>query len=231
MCYTNQAVKTILKVLVGSKAHGLDTPSSDSDYRGVFVVPTSSILSIGVGKPQQTSWIEGKDDDTSWELGHFLHLACHCNPTILETFVAPIHSTTSEGTNLRNLFHSIWSPTRVRDAFMGYGINQRKKFLEDKDARGPKYAVAYLRTLYQARELLANRSLPVDVRGTEVYTTLRKWKSWTKEQIDYGEVIGKCKEWENRVNEAYEHHMAHNPQTPDIDKVNQYLLKVRYNNW
>ncbi len=58
---------TILKVVVGSQAHGLATPESDFDYRGVFVVPTAEILSLN-GTTKTTNWIEGKDDDTSWEL-------------------------------------------------------------------------------------------------------------------------------------------------------------------
>ncbi|MBI2020193.1 nucleotidyltransferase domain-containing protein [Candidatus Daviesbacteria bacterium] len=36
----------ILKVLVGSKAHGLANKDSDTDYRGVFVESTSEILAM-----------------------------------------------------------------------------------------------------------------------------------------------------------------------------------------
>ncbi|KKK77684.1 hypothetical protein LCGC14_2851130, partial [marine sediment metagenome] len=56
----------ILKVLVGSHAHGLATPESDRDYRGVFVTPTSDLLRIGVGKPKGHHWAEGgTEDDTA----------------------------------------------------------------------------------------------------------------------------------------------------------------------
>ena len=37
----------ILKVLVGSRAHGLADEDSDYDYRGVYVNATTDILSIG----------------------------------------------------------------------------------------------------------------------------------------------------------------------------------------
>lgn len=39
-------MEAILKVIVGSQAHGLATPASDFDYRGVFVVPTKEILCV-----------------------------------------------------------------------------------------------------------------------------------------------------------------------------------------
>lgn len=56
----------ILKVIVGSQAHRLATANSDFDYRGVFIYKTSDIL--GIAPPaDQTSWIEGKEDDTSWQ--------------------------------------------------------------------------------------------------------------------------------------------------------------------
>src|SRR3990167_7324772 len=117
-------MKMILRVLVGSRAHGLAGPDSDYDYRGVFVRPTSELLSIGA-KPYLTQWTEAdkakgeKLDDTAWEVGHFLQLATHCNPTILEVLAAPRVDEGSDwsswGTDLRGLFPYIWNPCGVRD--------------------------------------------------------------------------------------------------------------------
>ena len=39
---------TILKTLVGSRAHGLETPESDEDWRSVFVRPTDGVPSASV---------------------------------------------------------------------------------------------------------------------------------------------------------------------------------------
>lgn len=227
-------MKQVLKVVVGSQAHGLATPTSDFDYRGVFLVPTSEILKLGNTKIQQTNWIEGNDDDTSWELGHFLNLATHCNPTILETFLAPIDpkwdaETDSENLKytkeLRSLFPYIWNSVEVRDAFIGYGFNQRKKFLEDKDSRAPKYAAAFLRVLYNAWELLSTGSFTVDLRSTVIYDTVKRFK-----EGDYtrGEVIDACYLWQTRVEDAF----RKNPnKTANLEPVNEFLLKVRKENW
>lgn len=213
--------QSILKVLVGSQAHGLATPESDFDYRGVFVVPTAKILSLE-GSKQSTSWIEGKDDDTSWEVGHFLHMAIHCNPTILETFLAPVIEQNLWGAEMRDLFPAVWNSIGVKNAFIGYGMNQRKKFLEDKDARPNKYAAAYLRSLYNGYELLTTGTFTIRTADTEIGQLVRDYKEGRFG--GKGDVINECIKWEQKVIEAYNE----NPdKKTDMEAVNAFLLKVR----
>src|SRR4051794_3922165 len=116
----------ILRTIVGSTAHGLANENSDIDYRGVFVVPTSELLGIG-GTTQQTSWIEGQTDDTSWEIGKFLLMATKCNPTVLEVLLAPAVEDASFllgwGREMQSLFPYVWNSVDVKNAFIGYGLN------------------------------------------------------------------------------------------------------------
>lgn len=220
--------RTILQVLVGSKAHKLDNPDSDRDIRGVFLIPTKEILKINAPKVT-TNWKEGDtkeaEDNTMWELGHFLFLATKCNPTILEVFAAPIVETTDIGDSLRKLFPRIWNSRGVRDAFIGYGLNQRKKFLDKKDSRPHKYATAYLRTLVQAYYLLTFNTLIVDMSETDEFETLKRFKVG---DYEVGEVIQCTYEWEDKVRTAYEH----NPdKETDFDQLNAWLIKIRKGNW
>lgn len=218
---------TILKVLSGSRAHNLHTKESDYDYRGVFVVPTSVLLSLGTNV-KNTQWIEGNIDDTSWEIGKFLMMATKCNPTILETFLAPIAGSAHVPgweQDLRELFPYVWNSIGVKNAFIGYGLSQRKRFLEKKDSRAPKYAVAYLRSLYNAFELLTTETFSVDMSDTPIYETLKKWKSG---DFTVGEVIDLTEFWTTELEEAYEK----NPdKKTDLDRVNEFLLKVRKEFW
>lgn len=227
----------ILKVLVGSRAHHLNNDDSDYDWRGVFVSPTVDLLKIG-SHPDQTNWIEGKEDNTSFEVGKFLFMATKCNPTILEMFKATHHhaethpdgsweaKTTKQGMDLQALFPHIWQPKPVMDAFIGYGINQRKKFLEDKDTRPAKYACAYLRTLYIAHQLLTTGTFSLDVSDTPIFDVLRAWRSGSYSK---GEVIDLAIQWEAKVRKAHEE----NPTNPnyDLEKVNDFLLKIRKEYW
>lgn len=225
----------ILKVIVGSQAHGLATPNSDFDYRGVFVIPTVEFFKLG-NVPKTTSWIEGNDDDTSWEIGHFLNMATHCNPTVLETFLAPVADLQDPEAEpspllelyqaeLRSLFPHVWNSADVKNAFIGYGLNQRKKFFDNKDNRAPKYAAAYLRTLYNAWELLATGTFSVNLVSSPIYSTVKDFKEG---RYTPGQVIEECFYWETKVLEAFK-------QNPDKktnpDPVNEFLIKIRKEFW
>jgi predicted nucleotidyltransferase len=217
-------MKEILKVLVGSQAHGLATPKSDFDYRGVFVQSTSEILKLGNVK-QHTSWVEGKEDETSWEIGHFLQMAVKSNPTILEVFLAPMDDFLEEGLNLRKLFPYVWNSNDVMNAFIGYGLNQRKKFLEKKDGRPNKFAAAYLRSLVNGWELLSTGTFTVKIADLEVGGIVKRFKEG---DYNVGEVIQTCYDWERKLKNAYEN----NPdKQTDLEAVNRFLLDVRKNNW
>lgn len=218
----------ILKVLVGSHAHGLATPESDRDYRGVFVTPTSDLLRIGVGKPKGHHWAEGgTEDDTAYELAHFLHLATKSNPSILEVFVAPVEWVSPRGWELRSLFPHVWSSKAVLEAFRGYGLNQRKKMLSDKQefsGRAGKYGAAYIRTLIQGATLLMTGELEVKVPG-EHMAMMRKIKEG---EMSVGRVIDLADRFTTGLLAAYECNMG---KQVDMEPVNEFLLRVRKSNW
>jgi hypothetical protein len=218
----------ILKVLVGSRAHGLHNDDSDYDYRGVYVTPTKEILSLNY-QYKGSHWFEGKEDQTTYEIQHFLELALHCNPTILEVFVAPtwgcnpgVRIDTTYGRALRGLFPYIWEPKRAFDAFTGYGLNQRKKMLDNKDNRSRKYAVAYLRTLWNLYDLLTEGTFKLQVTNEAFKQELLEIKNgagW----LNIGYIINRAETLTNLAEER----LRFCKQKADPDKVNQFLIKVR----
>jgi predicted nucleotidyltransferase len=72
--------RLLYKVLSGSHATNLVTPTSDEDWRGVYQVPTRTLL--GLQQPPET--VEVPPDETYWELGHFARLCIKGNPNIME---------------------------------------------------------------------------------------------------------------------------------------------------
>lgn len=214
----------ILKVLVGSRAHGLADADSDHDYRAVYVNKTSDILSIGHNY-KGSSWKEGEEDNTAYELGHFLDLALKCNPTILEVFKAPIVEATSIGRDLRELFPSVWSANEAFNAFTGYSCNQRKKFIEKKDGRQNKFAVAYIRSLANLIQLLSTGDFDVDITGNKyLFENLLRFK---KGDYTVGEVIDLAEKMSADAKTA----LMQCDKESDYDKVNKFLISTRALYW
>jgi len=214
-----QASHHILKVLVGSQAHGLAGPESDADYRSVFVIPTAELLRLDA-KYQGVRMSEGDEDETSWEVGRFLSLAVQSHPLILETFLAPIVFIDQWGTELRSLFSACWEPERAYEAFTGYAVNQRKKLLEKKDSRPAKYAVAYVRVLHCLCELLETGTFTIRIGETQIGETIVKIKAGafsTGQIIDLGE--GLTQEATRRL--------ALCTHQPDPEIVNAFLIRLR----
>ncbi len=224
--------ETLLTVLVGSQAHGLASEHSDWDYRGVYVTPTREILSLG-SRYKGSRWNEGGDqgDHTAYEIGHFLHLAVQSNPTVLEVFNAPLRWNTEQekvqGARLQALFPAVWSTVRVRDAFLGYAQNQRKKMLDDQlpEERRRKFGVAWLRVLSQGIRLLRDGVMPVDMRGEDVYDDLVAVRDghWSR-----GETVDAALGLMELL--LLVHDNAEKKE-PDQEGVNDYLLSVRAEHW
>ncbi|MEM9700937.1 MAG: nucleotidyltransferase domain-containing protein, partial [Planctomycetota bacterium] len=73
--------RQILRVVIGSRAYGLDDEHSDEDRRGVFLPLASQHWSLdGVPEVLRDDAIEWM----AWELQKFLRLALKGNPTVLE---------------------------------------------------------------------------------------------------------------------------------------------------
>jgi len=224
----------ILRVLCGSRAYGLETETSDYDYHGVFVVPTSHILSLG-SKIKETAWLEGEgsnEDNTAWELGHFLTMATQCNPTVLETFVAPVMYVNDYGSDLLALFPYVLNRKRIFDAFRGYAKNQRTKMFDpppgtgDPVLRQRKAAIAYLRSLYHGAQLLYGGTYMPRIPKGEFRDFLMEMK---RGKPYLYEIVKRAEYLEDDIVAAY----AKSPirQEPDYDRINAFLLRVRRELW
>ncbi len=75
----------IFKCISGSRAYGLDTPTSDTDIRGVFVLPKNHFYSL-----DYTGQINNETNDiVYYELRKFIELCSKNNPNILELLNVP----------------------------------------------------------------------------------------------------------------------------------------------
>lgn len=83
----DNGIKILAKVVVGSRLHGLHTSTSDWDYRGIHMHPIREVISP-FKNLKNTTWIEGDDDNTSYELSTFCKESVHGNATYFH-FLTP----------------------------------------------------------------------------------------------------------------------------------------------
>ena len=195
-------------------------------------------------QPQCT---HSKVDTQSWEIGKFLFLATKCNPTILETFVAPLVGLVSGGYGyrLRNLLPAVLSKRYVRAAYLGYAHNQRAKLFNKPDdsaaaqpsERAWKFATQYLRVLIQGERLLRTGELVVNMG---LYPDMIPYPDGAasprsllmdirRGRFSLGDVIDTAKLLEERLEKAYDNTQL--PNVADLERVNEFLIQVRKDFW
>lgn len=223
-------MKVILEGVVGSTAYGLATAESDVDQLGVFVKPTSRILSFS---PGDDSVVERGPDRTLHEIGKYASLALKGNPTILELMWLPEYTvTTTLGESLRRLRYKFLSEKPIRNAYGGYAYQQiarlQRREAEGKDGfssdtrkRKAKHARHCFRLLLQGRELLETGNVRIKLTDEEV-AKLR----WISEQST--EVLVEEFEKERRKFDAAQSRV---PYWADVDAVEHFILSVRREHW
>jgi len=76
----------LLEVISGSRAYGTNTPDSDLDLRGIFIMPRRDFF--GLRPIDQVS--DDRNDETYYEVGRYIDLLSKSNPNIMELlFVEP----------------------------------------------------------------------------------------------------------------------------------------------
>jgi uncharacterized protein len=154
----------ILSVVVGSRLHGLNNESSDYDIRGIFMHPLRDLVSP-FKSLKNTSWIEGDEDNTAYELRDFCKYAAYGNPTILEILWSNmVRENSLLGEELQANRHRFLDSKRIFEAHKGYAQNQYNKMnMFEPDARTPKFCVAYIRSLVQGMQLLESGTFECQV--------------------------------------------------------------------
>lgn len=115
----------IFKCISGSKAYNLDTPNSDTDYRGVYVQPTEMILSNRY-IPQIS---DEKNDIVYYEINRFLELLIKGSPNIIELLNIPTECILIQTDEYKRICDNKekFLTKRLRHTFGGYALGQIKK--------------------------------------------------------------------------------------------------------
>ncbi|GIF13422.1 nucleotidyltransferase domain-containing protein [Actinoplanes teichomyceticus] len=156
---------TILSVVVGSRAYGLDTPDSDHDRRGVYAAPTRELWRLD--KPP--THLDGPaEEQFSWEIERFCTLAVQANPTVLEVLWSPlVERLTPDGEQLLAARRAFLS-RRVAATYGNYARDQLDRVAARRARTGEtnhKQAMHMIRLLIAGAHVLRTGEVLVDVRG------------------------------------------------------------------
>ena len=158
--------KPLLIVIRGSQAYGTATPTSDTDYAGVYIQTESDIY--GTAYKEQIN--DSKNDTVFYEIKRFLQLTASNNPTILELLNTPEDCVIYKDT----LFDLIlerkdeFISKICANSFGGYAIQQIKKARgQDKKQNWEKEKVTRKDVLDFCYVIEGGKSIP--------------WKEWNAE--------------------------------------------------
>jgi uncharacterized protein len=127
--------RSIIIGLVGSHGYGLSRPSSDKDYRGIFIAPKVYYLGSATIEQKDSGWsepgildfLDDNQDTAIYELRKYVQLAANSNPNILELlWLKEYLLITPVGKKLlanRQLFLS----KKAKHTFSGYAAAQIRK--------------------------------------------------------------------------------------------------------
>lgn len=194
----NQKPDLLCQYYGGSHSYGLNTPSSDIDYRGVYAL--NDVKHIIDPNSHGTSSLETlvttldspeKTDSAYFEFRHFLHLLRKGNTGSIEMLF------NMKWKQITNLFQvvilnrrNLLDPTQLHRSVQGYSASEynlaigartgklggKRQEAVAKYGFSPKNFVNLFRLLYSADQFFACGEFPVDLTGSYIYPRLMEIK-------------------------------------------------------
>ena len=212
----------IYRAVVGSRAFGLATESSDEDRRGVYLPPAEWHWSL-TRPPEQAESKAAGVEEVVWEIEKFVRLALQANPNLLETLWVPqVMHADETGEELRRIRGAFLSRHLYR-TYSGYVLSQFN-LIEKRHAAGgsykPKHAMHLLRLLHSGIHALTEGEIRVDVGEHRAELLDVRSGRWA-----FAEVKARALELDRLFQEAFARTTL--PERPDTDAANRFLIAAR----
>jgi predicted nucleotidyltransferase len=113
----------IFEVITGSRSYGLDTATSDTDIKGVFVLPKNMFYGL-----EYTAQVNNETNDiVYYELKRFMELLSKNNPNILEMLHVPEKCVLQKHSVMDLLQPEMFVSKLCEQSFANYAFTQIKK--------------------------------------------------------------------------------------------------------
>lgn len=203
----------------GSRAYGLATVDSDTDYRGCYVAPTREFFRL----TSPTETYDRHDPDVALhEVGKLLRLASAANPTVLEIFFYSEYVVLDYVGNLLIDNRDLFVTDKIRASHLGYARSQftrlqrrESSFSSDTAKRTAKHARHLLRLVRQAERALTT--------GTFDIAALDREEIFAFGELPYADMVLQAEREIARV-EAVESVL---PPEPDMAAIDALLIHIR----
>ena len=113
----------VMECISGSRAYGLDTPTSDTDIKGIFIMPKEEYYGLNY-IPQVSN---ETNDIVFYELGRFMELLSLNNPNILELLNTPENSIIYKHPYLSEIKQELILSKLCSNTFGKFALSQIKK--------------------------------------------------------------------------------------------------------
>jgi uncharacterized protein len=113
----------LLRCISGSKAYGTNLAHSDTDIKGVFILPQQTFY--GLDYTEQVS--DEKNDTTLYEIKRFIELLLKNNPNILELLATPDDCVLYRHPSILRLKPAYFLSKMCQNTFAQYAFSQIKK--------------------------------------------------------------------------------------------------------
>ncbi|MBF97684.1 MAG: nucleotidyltransferase [Owenweeksia sp.] len=166
----------VMECISGSKAYGLDTPESDTDIKGVFVLPKHEFY--GLDYLEQVS--NPSNDIVFYELKRFVELLAKNNPNILELLATPDDSVIIKHSLLAELKPDLFLSRLCLQSFGNYAMAQIRK------ARGLNKKI--LNPMERKRRDVLDFCYIIEGQGSVPLRDFLESKGWKQEQCGLSKI-------------------------------------------
>lgn len=213
----------VLECVVGSHLYNLDTPESDEDIKGVYVMPTTDLISSLNGFAKIDKVYDHKDPDWAYyEVQKFMKLVAKGNPTLLELLYANEYTQLNHiGKLLIKFRYSFLSEKAVRNSYLGYATQQfSRRYRNASDIteyRNGKHCRHIWRLLKQYEQLATTGTLSPRLTDEE------RAECFAFQEKNYEEVY----EWFRAERERLEKLPSVLPPEPGWAMLDKMLYEIR----
>lgn len=166
----NNQTQQLLKCISGSRAYGLNTPQSDTDIKGVYVLPKTEFYSLSFADQLSNE----SNDEVFYELRRFIELLSINNPNILELLSTPDDCILYRHPLMEMIRPDFFLSRLCMNTFAGYAQSQVKK------AKGLNKKI--VNPVEKERKTITDFCYVVKGQGTITLKTWLKEKNFKQEE-------------------------------------------------